>query len=157
MVATWQKNSQGENKILHDQQKNQEILFVSRRKLTFWRKVRKNWSKNPSDLKGLCNGCVDHIINIASYKSMELNISWEISNKRQNPCFTSNKNNVSRIFSNVIDNENILELNFSVPRLPLFASISINDLKKDPYLYSYNYKVFFFFQKQKQGPRPAYL
>lgn len=44
-------------------------------------------------------------------------------------------NNVSRIFSNVIDNKNNLELNFLVPKLPLFASISINDLKKDPYLY----------------------
>ena len=29
------KICQGKNKILHDQQKNQEILFVSQRKLTF--------------------------------------------------------------------------------------------------------------------------
>ena len=35
MVATCQKNSQGKNKILHDHQKNQEILFVKQRKLTF--------------------------------------------------------------------------------------------------------------------------
>ena len=35
MVATCQKNSHGKNKILHHQQKNQEILFVSQRKLTF--------------------------------------------------------------------------------------------------------------------------
>ena len=98
MVATCQKNSQGKNKILHYQQKNQEIVFVSQRKLTFWRNVRENWKKNPSDLEGLCNGGVDHIINIAIYKSMELNISWEISNKWQNPCFTSNKKCVKDFF-----------------------------------------------------------
>lgn len=48
MVATCQKSSQGKNKILHDQQKNREILlFCKSEKIDILKKSQGNLKEEP--------------------------------------------------------------------------------------------------------------